>query len=130
MVESPLSDILIRIKNGYLAGKKTVTVPYSKIIEKLAKILLGEGYLAKLEIVKEQSIKTLQVDLKYHSKRPAMEEVKIISKPSLKTYVKKKNIPLVLGGRGLVVISTPQGLMTGREARKKGLGGEIICEIW
>lgn len=130
MVENPLSDILIRIKNGYLAGKKTVTVPYSKIIEKLAKLLLGEGYLANLKIVKEHPTKMIYIDLKYHSKRPAMEEVKIISKPSLKAYVKKENIPLVLGGRGLVVISTPQGLMTGREARKKGLGGEIICKIW
>lgn len=130
MVDSPISDMLIRIKNGYLAGKKTVAVPYSKIREKLAKLLLGEGYLANLKIVKEYPTKMLYIDLKYQGKRPAVEGVKIVSRPSFKTYVKKENIPLVLGGRGLVVISTPQGLMTDREVRKKGLGGEIICKIW
>ena len=138
MVESPLTDMTIQIKNGYLAGKKIVELPFSKVNQELAKIFLKEGYLANVEIKKTKlspkkksaEVKIIKVGLKYEGKKPVLEGAKIISKPSLKVYVKKGNIPYILGGRGLVVLSTPKGLMTGREARQKGLGGEIICEVW
>lgn len=138
MVESPLSDMLSRIKNGYLARQKTVVIPHSKIKEELAKILLKAGYLAKVEIIKIASsakkkaveTKVIKVALSYEGKKPVLEELKTISKPSLRVYVKKGKIPKVLGGRGLVILSTPQGLMTGKEAQKKGFGGEFICKVW
>lgn len=133
-----VTDTLIRIKNGYLAGKKTVETPCSKMEERLVKILLKEGYLSHLEIKtvkagtkkKGAKVKIMAMDLKYDGRKPVLRELKIVSKPSLRIYVQKDNIPSVLGGQGLVILSTPRGLMTGREAQKKGLGGEIICKIW
>lgn len=138
MVENPLSDILIRIKNGYLAGQKTVVMPHSNLGEEFVKILLNEGYLVRVEVIKDDkgsrkktsAFKTIKMDLKYEGRKPVLTDVKIISKPSLHIYVKKSNIPYVLGGRGFVILSTSRGLMIGREARKKGLGGEVICEVW
>lgn len=133
-----VADMLIRIKNAYLAGRKTVEIPYSKFNEETAKILLKEGYLTKVEVKginkdakkKAVELKILRMNLKYEGRKPRLEVVKIVSKPSSRVYVKKEKIPLVLGGRGLVILSTPQGLMTGREAKKKGVGGEIICQVW
>lgn len=138
MVDTSFSDMLIRIKNAYLARQKTVEIPYSKIKDNLAKILLEEGYISKIEIKKSKSsqkkkaveVKILKVDLKYESKKPAVEGIKVISKSSIRVYVKKGNIPRILGGRGLVVLSTTKGLMSGHEAQKKGLGGEVVGEVW
>lgn len=138
MVDTSFSDMLIRIKNAYLARQKTVEIPYSKIKDNLAKILLEEGYVSKIEIKKSKSsqkkkaieVKILKVDLKYESKKPAVEGIKVISKSSIRVYVKKGNIPRILGGRGLVVLSTTKGLMSGHEAQKKGLGGEVVGEVW
>lgn len=138
MVENPLSDMMIRIKNGYLTGQKTVQIPYSKTRERLAEILIQGGYLAKKEIEKIKlsskkkavEVKIIKVDLRYEKREPALMGLKIVSKSSHRIYVKKGEIPHVLGGRGIVILSTPQGLMTGQEARKKDLGGEVICEVW
>lgn len=138
MVENSFSDMLIRIKNGYLASQKAVEIPYSKIKEELANILLKEGYLTKIEIKKIKSgsgkkaveIKILNVVLKYEGRKSALGGIKIISKPSRRTYIKKGKIYDVLGGRGLLILSTPKGLMTGKEARKKGFGGEVVGKIW
>lgn len=138
MVENPLTDMLIRIKNGYLAGLKTVEIPYSKIRLELAKILLKEGYLARVESRKRQSssktktgeVRTIMVYLRYEGRKPALSGVEPVSKSSLRVYVKKSQIPQVLGGQGLVILTTPKGLMTGQEAQKKNLGGELICKIW
>lgn len=130
--------MLIRIKNGYLASQKAVEIPYSKIREELANILLKEGYLAKVETKKTKSgsgkkaveIKILNAILKYEGRKSSLGGIKIISKPSRRVYVKKDKIYDVLGGRGLLILSTPKGLMTGKEARKKGLGGEVVGKIW
>lgn len=138
MVGNPFSDMIVRIKNGYLAGKKTVAVSHSKVKKELADIFLKAGYLNKVEITKQNSsakkkaigLKFLNLELKYNGKEPSLEGVKIVSKPGMRIYLKKGKIPQVLAGRGLVILSTPKGLMIGGEARKKNLGGEIICKIW
>jgi len=139
MINDPIADFLIRIKNGYLAKKTEVSVPYSKIKENLGKILVEEGYLEKLKIPacpagrrnpKSEIRKNLVLTLKYEKKKPALTDVQRVSKPGLRIYVDKTKIPKVLGGLGITIISTPKGLMTDKEARKKGLGGEVICKVW
>ncbi len=126
MVNDPLSDLLTRIKNGYMANRNDVTVPWSKLKETVAQVLVKEGYLLETNV----SDKILTMKLKYDHKAPALTDVKRISKPSLRVYVGKNELPRVLGGLGTAVVSTPSGIMTAKEARKKGLGGEVICEIW
>lgn len=115
-------DMLIRIKNGYLAKKDQVVVPLSKINVAVAKILVKEGFL------KEQ--KSKDRDLTLTLAPGSFTDVKIVSKPSLRVYVKKNNLPQVLSGQGIAIVSTPLGLLTNKEARTKGVGGEVICEIW
>src|SRR5574340_1139447 len=122
MVENPLADMLIRIKNGYLAKKAEVVVPWSKVKQSVAKVLVEEGYLEAQE-VKDQKM-TLKL------KKGGLTDIKIISKPSLRVYVKKDQLPRVLGGLGVAVISTPAGVLTSKDAAKKGLGGEVLCEVW
>lgn len=126
MVNDPLSDLLTRIKNGYMAGKADVIVPWSRLKQTVADVLVREGYLGQAKV--ENGI--LNLKLKYDQKTPALTEVKRVSRPSLRVYVRKSELPRVLGGLGTAVVSTPAGIMTAKEARKKGLGGEVICEIW
>lgn len=123
-------DLLIRIKNGYLARQEQVAVRWSKSRDRLGAILVKQGYLASQEIKTNGSHKDLFLKLKYDHRTPALTNVKIVSRPSLRIFVGKNNLPWVLGGLGFAVISTPQGLMTSMQAKKLGLGGEVICEVW
>ena len=125
----PISDMLARIHNGYMAGKKAVVLPWSKVKESLANVLAQNRYLSKVETTTDDGKKNLQLELKYNGKIAAMQSVKRISKPSVRVYANKHQLPKVLGGMGIAIISTPQGLLTDKEARKKGLGGEVICEV-
>ncbi len=127
-----IADFLVRIKNGYLAKKTEVSVPYSKLNENLAKILVKEGYLDQLktETGKLKTSKELVVILKYEGKKPVLSDIKQVSKPGLRVYVRKGRIPRVLGGLGTTIVSTPQGVMPSQEAKVKGLGGEAICRVW
>lgn len=127
-----VTDMLIRIKNAYLSKHKMVVLPYFGQGLRLAKVLVEEGFLSKVEVEesKKQKNKTLKMDLVYQNKKPAISEVKIISKPGVRIYLKAKKIKKVLGGAGISIVSTPKGLMTGDQAKKKNLGGEVICEIW
>jgi len=126
----PVADILIRIKNAYLAGQKSLQAPYSRARQEVVKILASEGFVKKVEVRQKKGKKTLELTLLYKGKKPALEGVKRISKSSLRVYVKKGKIKKVLAGFGISIISTSQGLMTGKKARKKGLGGELVCEVW
>lgn len=128
MISSPITDMLIRIKNGYLARKEYVLVPFSKFKLEMGKLLTAKGYLSTC--LEEEKGKTLKMTLKYNNKTPALAEVKIISKPSLRIYKGKKEIPRALSGLGITVVSTPKGLKTDKETRKENLGGEVICQIW
>ncbi|MGB9706702.1 MAG: 30S ribosomal protein S8 [Microgenomates group bacterium] len=132
MISDPIGDMLIRIKNGYLARKQLVEVPYSKMKEEIAKILVKEGYLknVKCQISNVKWKKSLVLTLKYEGKKPALEEVKQISKPGVRIYAKAGEIPKVKYGFGITIVSTSKGIMTDKEARKRNLGGEVICQVW
>lgn len=126
MITDPIADFLIRIKNGYRVGKKKVRVPFSKIKEKLAEILVRCGYLQKVKKEKDELI----LFLKYVDGVPVLEDLRRVSKPGCRIYKKAREIKPVQSGIGVAIISTPGGLMTDREARKRKIGGEVICEIW
>jgi len=131
MMSDPIADMLTRIRNGYLVRKKTVEVPYSQIIQKIAKILVREKFLTKIEIQgKKLAEKKVILHLKYKGKEPALTGIKRISKPGLRVYAKANKIPMVRLGFGITIVSTPSGLLTDREARKKNLGGEVVCQVW
>ena len=124
----PVADALIRIKNGYLTGKQTVTVKFSKLIFKLMKLLQDEGYLE--EVSKKEKDRQIIVTLKYVLRKPALADVRRISKPSLRVYKGAKDLPRVLNGLGIAIISTPKGLMTEKMAKKSKLGGEVLAFVW
>jgi small subunit ribosomal protein S8 len=129
MVSDSISDMLTRIKNGYMARKSEVDVPWTKLLEAIANILVKQKFIQSCETITDGR-KLLKLTLKYNQKEPAITDIRRVSKPSLRIYVSKNRLPKVLGGLGMALISTPAGLMTDYEARKKGLGGEVICEIW
>jgi len=132
VINDPIGDMLIRIKNGYLAKKDVVEVPYSRMKEEIAKILAKEGYLrnVKCQMSNVKSGKILRIELKYEGKRPAIEEIKRISKPGVRIYAKAGEIPKVKYGFGITIVSTSKGIMTDKEVKKKNLGGEVICQVW
>lgn len=128
MVNYSVADSLIRIKNSYRAGHRELTIPYSKTIYSLCKILKDEGFIESVKTSANK--KEIILNLKFVKRKPVISDVKIISKPSLRVYVKKKSIPKVYGGLGITIVSTPKGLMTGSLAKKKNLGGELLCKVW
>jgi len=125
----PISDMLTRIRNAQAALLKTVELPHSKIKESLAKILKQEGYIAEVA-VEGSSKKKMKLVLKYSGKKGIIVGLRRISTPGLRRYVAATEIQRVLGGLGISVISTSQGLMSGTEARKNKLGGELLCHVW
>ncbi len=131
----PISDMLTRIRNALAVKKTEVILPYSKIKFGIAKVLEKEKWLKKIEVLSqgkdEKNFKQIKLILKYDDQdQPVIRTLKRISKPGQRVYVKKDRIPSVLQGLGMIILSTSKGLMTGQDARKKGLGGELICEIW
>ena len=122
----PVADALIRIKNGYQVGKQSVYVRYSKLTLRLMKLLQDEGYLEKTEAKGQEVI----VSLKYNARKPAISGIKRVSKPSQRIYKGVSDLPFVLNGLGIAVISTPKGLMTDRDARKLKVGGEVLALVW
>jgi len=132
----PIADMLSRVRNALAVRKEAVVLPMSKIKYQIAKILEANNWVEKVEEMegqgkKEKSkFKEIKIVLKYKSGKPAISSIKRISKPGLRVYVKKNELPRVLNNLGIAIISTPQGLMTNREAKKRGLGGEVICEIY
>lgn len=122
----PIADALIRIKNGYMVGRESITIKYSKLILSVLNLLEKEGYLGKVK-KRGQSIEVL---LKYNGRVPALTDVKRISKPSLRVYKGVGDLPKVMGGAGIAIISTPKGVMTEREARKQNVGGEVLTFVW
>jgi len=126
MVNDPIGDMLIQIKNAALAKKGVVELPYSKLKKALGDILLREGYVTSVAKIGEDPKAQLRIGIN----ASAITDVKRVSKPGLRRYVNKSNIPTVVGGMGIAILSTPAGLMTGKEARKAGTGGELLCKIW
>jgi len=129
-MSDPISDMLTRIRNGGRALLPAVQLPHSRIKESVAKILKTEGYVADVAVEGEKSKKTIKIRLKYNGKKNVIEGLKRISKPGLRKYVGSTEIPRVLNGLGVAIVSTSEGLMTGAQAKKKNLGGELLCYIW
>lgn len=130
MLTDPIADMLVRIKNASMAGRNSVNVPYSKLKEKVANILAQEGYIGTIQKNNEEIYRSMTITLKYQNKKPVINDIKRKSKPGLRQYVAKDAIPTVLGGMGISILSTSAGIMTGMEARKRGIGGELLCVIW
>jgi len=126
----PISDMLTRIRNANRALLPTVEIPHSKVKENIAQILKKEGYVADIAVEGKTAKKMLKVKLKYQGKKGVIEDLRRVSTPGLRHYVGSAEIPRVLGGLGVAVISTPEGVMTGTQARKKNLGGELLCYVW
>ena len=127
----PIADMLTRIRNANIAGHATVDIPASKIKKNIAEILVKEGYIKGYEIVEGETQDTIRVAMKYGpDKAKVITGIKKISKPGLKVYAKADEVPKVLGGLGIAIISTSSGLITDKEARKLGVGGEVICYVW
>ena len=127
-MNDPIADLLTRIKNGYLARQETVTAPYSKFKEALCRLLQKCGYIG--EISQEKDKLDLIISLIYQSGVPALTDVKRLSKPGLRRYVKAKDLNRLKPGLGYLILSTPDGLKTHFEAKKAGVGGELVCAIW
>lgn len=124
----PVGDFVTSIKNAALAHKTQVSVPYSNMKEQIARVLVKEGYLS--EITKDKKENLLKVSLAYRDREPLVSGAKNISKPGVRIYAKSREIPFVPGGIGVTLVSTPEGIMSGNQAKKKGLGGEIIAQVW
>ena len=126
-----IADFLTQIRNASRAGKENITVPGSKMSLKIAEILKQEGFVSNFKLVEEGVKKRIRIHLKYmQGKKPVIRSLNRISTPGLRHYVGSEEIPRVLGGLGISILSTPKGLMTDREARMKKLGGELLCEVW
>ena len=125
----PISDMLTRIRNAQRALQPVVELPHSKIKESIAHLLKKEGYVGEVA-VDGKFPKAIKLKLKYEGKKGVIEGLRRISKPGLRHYVGATEIPRVLGGLGITVVSTPEGVMTGTQARKKNLGGELLCYVW
>jgi len=129
----PIADMLVTIKNGYMAQKPKVFVPYSGFKLQIAKVLEKEKVVSKVTKKSTRDLKNkpeIEIELLYEGRKPKVWQIKRVSKLGLRVYTKSKNIKKLKGGRGIVIISTPKGVMTGSEAKAKNLGGEIICQIW
>ncbi|SRR6056300_195995 len=130
MVIDPVSDMLTRIRNAITRRHKNVQIPSSKFKVEIAKILKEEGFIHSFDIVKDGNFSNIKIDLKYDSRKsPVIKKIQRISKPGLRVYVNKNEIPRISGGLGTSIISTSKGLMTGSKAREIGVGGEILCSI-
>lgn len=127
----PISDMLTRIRNAQMVRKESIEIPSSRIKEAIGRILVEEGYIAKSETVADdQGRPQLRLTLKYYQNRPVIETLTRVSRPGRRLYVGKDEIPLVKQGLGITILSTNRGVLTGREARKQGVGGEILCTIF
>ena len=135
-INDPIADMLTRIRNAVMSGQALVAMPSSKIKIEIAKIMKDEGYLEGFEVVEgeNQIQKVLRLKIKYvgerRTRRPVISGIERISTPGRRIYTKKQNIPWVLSGIGVAILSTPKGVMTGARARQLGVGGEIICKVW
>ena len=127
----PVADMLTRIRNAISARHQKVDIPASKLKLEIARILKEEGYVSNFKATEEEGHKVIRIYLKYDNNNDAViSNVARVSRPGCRVYVRRTEIPRVLGGMGINILTTPRGVMTGRQARKQGLGGELLCEVW
>lgn len=129
-MQDPIADMLTRIRNGQMASKTSVSMPASKLKLAIANVLADEGYILGAGVSEEGAKRTLTIDLKYYEGRPVIEEIQRASRPSLRKYVGKDDVPTVRGGLGVSIVSTSRGVMSDRAARKAGIGGEVLCTVF
>lgn len=126
----PIADMLTRLRNAVAVKKPEVVLPFSQVKFSIAKLLEAEHYIKKAEKIEVTARPFIRVELKYENGRPALNHLKRISKPGQKIYVNKENVPRVLNGFGLAIVSTSKGIMSSQQARLDKVGGELMCEIW
>lgn len=133
-MSDPIADMLTRMRNALMRGHQTVSMPHSKMKEAVLEVLKEEGYIEGFDVLPEKPWPVLQVKLKYvggrRERRPVITGLERVSKPGRRVYVGKKNVPWVLSGIGIAVVTTSRGVMTGQKARRLGVGGEVICKVW
>lgn len=134
VTNDPIADMLTRIRNALLARHRTVDVPRSKIKIEIARILKEEGYITDYAVGDEKPVPMIHITLKYYGsrreRRPVITKIQRVSKPGRRVYRKRSELPIVLSGTGIAIITTPSGVMTAQHARKKGVGGEVLCYVW
>lgn len=131
MNTDPIADMLTRIRNANIVSHNEVEMPSSNLKVELAKLLKEEGYISNYSVKEVGKFKVLNIELKYDEKsKPVISNLKRVSRPGLRSYCKSKNLPQVLGGMGIAIVSTSKGLLTDRKARKENIGGEILCYVW
>lgn len=136
MTSDPIADMLTRVRNAHMAGHSTVSLPSSKLKVAIAQILKQEGFIEEMEVVTAdgEPQAALRLTLKYvgvrREKRPVISGLERVSKPGRRVYARHKDIPWVLSGMGIAILSTPKGVMTGARARQLGVGGEVLCKVW
>ena len=128
-MQDPISDMLTRIRNAAMSSQKSVVMPSSKMKAAIAKVLLEEGYIAGYHVDGDVK-KTLTVDMKYYMRRSVIEGIERVSKPSCRLYCGSKEIPRVKDGLGIAILSSPKGIISGKEAKAQSVGGEILCYVW
>ena len=127
----PVADMLTRVRNALQARHQKVDIPASRLKLEIARILKEEGYISNFKPTEEEGHKVIRIYLKYGANNEAaISKVERVSRPGCRVYVRRSEIPRVLGGMGINILTTPRGVMTGRQARKEGLGGELLCQIW
>jgi len=130
-VTDPIADMLTRIRNALLVRQRYVVIPSSKLKREIARVLKEEGYIEHYNITKDRPQPMIRIRLKYtEDNEPVLTGLQRISKPGRRVYTKRQDIPLVLSGMGIAILSTPRGVMTGKKAHRLGVGGEILCYIW
>ncbi len=130
----PIADMLARIRNALMAGKPTVDVPKSKIKLEIARILQDEGYIESFTVGEETPVPFIHITLKYHGsrrdRRPVITNIERVSKPGRRVYRNRRELPVVLSGTGIAILTTPKGVMTAQQARRERVGGEVLCYVW
>ena len=128
-MSDPVADMLTRIRNAQMAEKKIVNMPSSKIKVNISNVLKSEGFIEDFKVTTEGAMRSLEIQLKYYNDEPVIELIKRISRPGLRIYKPSSELPIVMNGMGVAIISTSLGVMTDKVARKKGVGGEILCHV-
>ncbi|MDD4911277.1 MAG: 30S ribosomal protein S8 [Sideroxydans sp.] len=128
-MSDPISDMLTRIRNAQMAEKIVVSMPSSKIKVAIAKVLQDEGYVDGFKVIDHEGKPSLEIGLKYYANRPVIEKIQRVSRPGLRVYKGSEDIPRVMNGLGIAIVSTSKGLMTDRSARANGIGGEVLCIV-
>jgi small subunit ribosomal protein S8 len=128
-MSDPIADMLTRIRNAHMVNKSSVSIPASKLKTAISQVMLDEGYISDFTVEGEAAAKSINIELKYFQGKPVIDKLARISKPSLRVYTSSADMPQVMNGLGVVIVSTPKGVMTGQNAKAQNVGGEVLCSI-